>query len=890
MKSICPKVKYICKIYGDISLSNSPFIHQLCIKTFNIFCPDSIEKSQVSPSITVAVMFTFSFGSAFATADYNKSLANEYFNVAMNEVKDAETVTISGYAVDYSTLDAHRADLLAAALDSAKKSDDNGKDVYVSTSTQLIALIEADTDLALTIVAAQYDADKAEAVAVLNGISVSDFSTEEMDPECKVDGHTCKTYQDHVKAILADAVDAINEATFTSDSDAGAYVAAKVVIDGYFDAYAGEITYTELLKEKGYVGANGDKIGLGIYEINEDYSDNGTVLGHYTTDYVKGQDAVTAADVAALKAQVAAAYADYLRTKDADKDFAADMQNVLNYLVEEKVIKTTPTDGFGQYFVASYKAKATQAVKDAASLESEAARLAAETDANGALVRDAADVADLVKAGKIALYKDAVGIALDKDESANYSVYVNQIKALYASLDDAKLAYYKKYVETGLNDDLSDAEDDYYAPEYAKYKALVEEYVAKINAAKDNDEVAKLLPKFNADLAKIDDKAAVNGKISTSLYTAAHDYADLVNGQITKDANKYYVDNSYAKLDSEIKKLVGASEARTAKDINALSDQILALVKALPTNSAVEAAQEAADDAVKAIPTKISTADKATIDAAVTAVKAYEDLTAVKDYKATELKTAATKYAYAFNNEMAAKVKAVSETDKAAIKALVAEIEAVEDAYDYAEVKAALAGEKATLNGYLDKIQKTEFDAVKAAITAIPVKENITEAAKDKVVAARGLYDAYVAEYTDYSKAGFVYNVTTDADGFVADDFGQAYTELVAAETLLGLNEVSPAELVKGLKITARSTAKKGSITVKWTVKGEADIDGYEIWKSTKANKGYKKAFTTTKKTYKNSKGLKKGTRYYYKVRAYKVIDGVKVTSDWSNKANRKAK
>ena len=142
---------------------------------------------------------------------------------------------------------------------------------------------------------------------------------------------------------------------------------------------------------------------------------------------------------------------------------------------------------------------------------------------------------------------------------------------------------------------------------------------------------------------------------------------------------------------------------------------------------------------------------------------------------------------------------------------------------------------------------------------------------------------------THYKTAGFNYNVTTINDGFVADDFDQAYTDLVAAETLLGLNN-NPADAVEALKITAKSTAKKGSITVKWTVKGEADIDGFEVWKSTKHSKGYKKAFTTTKKTYKNSKGLKKGTRYYYKVRAYKVIDGVKVTSDWSNKARRVAK
>ena len=52
-------------------------------------------------------------------------------------------------------------------------------------------------------------------------------------------------------------------------------------------------------------------------------------------------------------------------------------------------------------------------------------------------------------------------------------------------------------------------------------------------------------------------------------------------------------------------------------------------------------------------------------------------------------------------------------------------------------------------------------------------------------------------------------------------------------------------------------------------------------------------SFTTTdnaKRTYKNTKSLKKGTRYYYKIRAYKVVDGKTYYSDWSNKAYRIAK
>ena len=70
-------------------------------------------------------------------------------------------------------------------------------------------------------------------------------------------------------------------------------------------------------------------------------------------------------------------------------------------------------------------------------------------------------------------------------------------------------------------------------------------------------------------------------------------------------------------------------------------------------------------------------------------------------------------------------------------------------------------------------------------------------------------------------------------------------------------------------------------------------MEGWEIWKSTKRNSGFSKAYTqvASKKTYKNTKGLKKGTRYFYKVRAIAyTADGVKVKSDWSNKAYRIAK
>ena len=856
-------------------------------------------------------MFTFSFGSAFAVtkADYNETLAKTYFDSVMKTVKESASGTIEltgngeSYKVGYAVLEANYAAIFDAATDYVKTKDEayigNGNDPTneVKRLEDVLNTVTDNQELKMTLVAAQYAADKQEAIDVLNGLDLSDYSTAELtDKLKKALDDKCTTYVDHIKHLISDAVDAINDYTFTSDSEVDAYAEAKRTIDEYFyDADATGAKGSKVLAvEKTYDGKDG-KVGLGIYELNEDYAVAGTTLASFTTTAVAGADAVDAAEVAAWKAATAQKYAAYLNTKDADKTYAANVKKVFDFLAENGINPTGWDAFFAKDAAKTYAKGFATAIANVEQFEADAARYAAETDVNGVLVRDAKDVADLVIEGTMNEYLARTSIG--PNTAKNYKTIDEALAAiysLYASLDDELLAFEKKVRETAVADFLADAEADetYYPAELAKVKELTTEYLAKVNAITDVDKILADKDGYDEDYEKKvkDVKTAKQVDAAgnySALITAATQYADILNKQLKGD-NKYYLGENNAKVIAEINKLVGNAGARTTKEINALSGDAIALVTSLPTVGAVDAAKDAADDAVKALPRTAKVADKALVDAAIAAVDAYETISAAT-YGGKAVENAVLQYAYAVNNELTAKVKAVDKTDKAALKALKDEIKTFVDTYEDYAAKDAVADvfktNKDKLNGYLKDIQDAAAAAVTKAISAIPVKANLTEAHKATVEAARKAYDAYVAEYTDYYVAYKAAGYKTD--GFVADDFN--YQSLFNAETQLGLNN-NPADAVKALKITARSTAKKGSITVKWSVVGEADIDGYQIWKSKKANSGYKKAFTTTKKSYKNSKGLKKGTRYYYKVRAYKVIDGKNVYSDWSNKANRKAK
>ena len=152
---------------------------------------------------------------------------------------------------------------------------------------------------------------------------------------------------------------------------------------------------------------------------------------------------------------------------------------------------------------------------------------------------------------------------------------------------------------------------------------------------------------------------------------------------------------------------------------------------------------------------------------------------------------------------------------------------------------------------------------------------------------------------TDYELEDVVLNGTSKGKVTEVKDLKTGDKLVVTAkkkEAQLTKEELITA--VKGQKLTAASKliktkSGKKAITITWTVKNGKGIklDGVQIFRSVKKSSGYgKKPIFTSKGTKYTNTSVKKGKRYYYKVRGFITIDGKKYYTEYSNKTYRTVK
>ncbi len=177
----------------------------------------------------------------------------------------------------------------------------------------------------------------------------------------------------------------------------------------------------------------------------------------------------------------------------------------------------------------------------------------------------------------------------------------------------------------------------------------------------------------------------------------------------------------------------------------------------------------------------------------------------------------------------------------------------------------------------LDKTKTDSTTALNAAATA-----NKYDAAEQ----------AEVKKILDKANAD-IKNAKTEAEVKAIQEAAQAEIDKILTTEekaiVAALDNVEKRDFATKSKVITRKGGKK-VIRLTWTAPDGVDVDGYEIFRSTKKNSGFGKKpyFTTSNTSYTNTKDLKAGKTYYYKVRAFVVINGERVYTDYSLKANRK--
>ena len=870
--------------------------------------------------LVIAVMFTFSFSSAFAdisnddanmikqAADYVKSGLPESVQKAY------KAVLAGGTANTYITeaaWDAAAADIvedLGEKIDTAKEAYLAGGTIsdstwnkydYVYAASKLYTgydyvtlageFSKDNNDYAVAAAKQQFKIDLTDAMAVYDKVDLDSLysKTEPAD----------KSYYEQAAEAIATAKESLNKYFYDAKGNV-------INVNGTVSGLAGDINVAKSWITDGFAG--NESLGVSAFKGVKAENYEGTTVAKYyyvvgikTIDSVKVDEAINAAKTAAIKAQVAKNVALFLKdnTTSADKTFAENYTTLYNYLADEiPAVAKLSSDVVAHETMmnavkGSHGTLIANAVDDIKALETYAAKYAAEKDATGALVRDVAEVNKLVAKAKLYTYSKAVGISDDSIPAYTISDAMIDIAAMTTAGDAAKLAFDKEAYKADLDDLLDGAIDNYYDLEAVQLKAAYEAAKAKVDAATDAKEFTAIKTALDKEVAKIANKGKVEGLFTSGKMAAElNKQATALNAYVTyqntpvqgKPYEDTYVNLTTSNASTLLRDYYIENNVRTLAEMQALTGAVEAVAATLPTTGSLAAAKKAADDAIKALPSaaKVTSADKTAYQNAFDLANTYNDM--VKTATGT---TGTLAIAAGNINALQAAIQAdfqlayakADKADKAALKAISADVTAAND--EVGDDKLFTVKFTDPTTSALAKIRQAEKDAVIAAINAIPM--NVTEADKATVQKARELYDAFVAEYTDYDLG------KADGDkGYVAAEFAAYYHDLALAEASLGLNGAT----VESLKIKASSTKGKGWIKVTWKVNGDTSmVDGYQLYKSTKAQSGYKKCITTTKTSFKNTKNLKKGTRYYYKVRAYQVVNGKTLYSDWSNKANRVA-
>jgi len=434
-------------------------------------------------------------------------------------------------------------------------------------------------------------------------------------------------------------------------------------------------------------------------------------------------------------------------------------------------------------------------------------------------------------------------------------------------------------------DDALDSNNSKYDSQYYdQIRKIMADAETAIKAAATVDAANKAFTDAYAKLAAIPTVTTkltnqATSDFQTQLTAAKKDLEAYMHYKLDNNSEFNYINESDY-YDSLVEGLMGAY---TVDELKAALADAKTTIDNTKTQTVIAKEQSDLQARINALPTSATLADEATVLALMKDVEAHDDYCDMVG--STTYKVQLPLKLHTAEQDVLAAAKKVLQDQYDAIykdgKVTIDEADAVAKlAKDVDAAAALLIPENATNN---------EIESVRnlIGINVMGMQEDLLEAQVKNVAELIAVASANGSDVNAVNAAIKAYNaLSTDGKMMLYegnDQYAGMYDKLIDLEKLQIKN-------VESLKITAASKASKGKMTVTWKVNGIATGVTYQVMRSTQKNAGFKYMKTTSSLKYVNTKNLKAGKVYYYKVRAYITIDGVKYYSDWSNKAFRTAK
>ena len=784
----------------------------------------------------------------------------------------------------------------------------------------------------------QADISKADLEAAIADIDMSQYSTDtaKYDEDGPASGtDATMTAAEYVAYLIDQAEKAISDAEDKSDADkVAAYKQAKQDLENKLEAVK-TIDEEQQDQEDAYKTVEAALAAMKAYATGDFYENNKLAVPASgktvaLTNFFKSEDAFYTAKTSSKNATVfgvevadveKVTRSEAIAINNAFYDAANASIDVARVYAGSDVAKVTALFNEGQ--LDGTTAVYTNTLANAVSIADKYAEVVEYGEdlkaiyELGVKIYDDAKVDEAVEAAEELVYAD-LGSTLKSAEDylkaaanklydntkglANLEANVTEYDKLMEAIDEAKAKFNGSIINYGSN--ATPEEDkvfkaDYYASEaQSDYAAIKADCFTKLDAAQSYDDIEAILADAKTELAGLLTAEAESDVTAarTQYIKALAEYADE---QFELVDQSQYTKGQFDDAEADGADLINA--ATTVDDVKAAYADAQDLFNDLKTDTELKALAAVVETLVAAIPYRadITVSDKAQIDAAR---EAYDEYVATPGAEETDLSVITTTTLRSVENRVSSLQRAE----------LVEKLDAMMEKID--DIPAGDAGIQATIdlkdeaNALYDEI--TEFNQYIAdynqnhnpdlTTTAISGRDFNTLA--DFVDADEG--DVWSAETMDVLiEIVKAVNDTATAEEMKAaldryeqlTDRQQYYINAGLGFSTINLLKNKLIDSVESLKVVKNhSTAGKGWIRIEWSTTGDdGAVQGYEIYKSTKKNSGYKYSFTTKNpenKWYKNTADLKKGTRYYYKVRAIIEIDGEKYTSDWSNKAYRIAK